>query len=418
VLVDRSLVTVSGTEPPRYRMLESPRALALELLAASGEDAALRKRHADAVLDLYSRSHREFWVGNLTRDELMDRLEQDLDNGRVALAWMLAHDRRAAVAFARSFASALTINRFEELDRLWSGIERYLDDDMPEETRAQAELGAALHYSDRQPAVSQRWAHSAAIRFEALGDVLNRCRALTLIASSRHAGTELAQRAALEEITRIVRPEWPAIHRMYVAKAQCLYALHHDHLPEVEPALRRWMRLAEEAGSELDRVAAQINVADLALSNGNATEAIRQGTALEKRWNGTRAVRRLAMVRLNLASALLANDDIERAREVALAGWPLAKPFDLAIYWSNSLALLAAMEHRPRAAAMVLGYSAAAYEANAERREPSEALSVRRAEVMVRKALGDEAFERWDNEGRRMDHAAMARLALALHDAD
>ena len=52
VLVDRSLVAIVATDDetvPRYRLLESPRAFALEHLADSGEIDLLRRRHALAM---------------------------------------------------------------------------------------------------------------------------------------------------------------------------------------------------------------------------------------------------------------------------------------------------------------------------------------------------------------------------------
>ncbi len=49
-LVDKSLVVADACEPVRYRLLESPRAFALEQLAAAGETAAMLERHAAAML--------------------------------------------------------------------------------------------------------------------------------------------------------------------------------------------------------------------------------------------------------------------------------------------------------------------------------------------------------------------------------
>ena len=45
-LVDRSLIVADGDEQPRYRMLESARAYALEKLAAAEETDTLARRHA------------------------------------------------------------------------------------------------------------------------------------------------------------------------------------------------------------------------------------------------------------------------------------------------------------------------------------------------------------------------------------
>ena len=55
-LVDKSLVVADGEELPRYRMLETVRAFALEQLAASGETPTLLRRHAEALLAILGRS--------------------------------------------------------------------------------------------------------------------------------------------------------------------------------------------------------------------------------------------------------------------------------------------------------------------------------------------------------------------------
>jgi len=51
-LVDKSLVSTAGGDPPRYRLLESLRAYAAERLAASGADTDLRQRHGAHYLAL------------------------------------------------------------------------------------------------------------------------------------------------------------------------------------------------------------------------------------------------------------------------------------------------------------------------------------------------------------------------------
>ena len=51
-LVDKSLVLAEGDPIPRYRMLETTRAYALERLAEAGETQAVLRRHAEAMLDV------------------------------------------------------------------------------------------------------------------------------------------------------------------------------------------------------------------------------------------------------------------------------------------------------------------------------------------------------------------------------
>ena len=51
-LVDKSLVVAEGEGAPRYRLLESARAFALEQLAAAGEAEAMERRRAEAMREL------------------------------------------------------------------------------------------------------------------------------------------------------------------------------------------------------------------------------------------------------------------------------------------------------------------------------------------------------------------------------
>jgi predicted ATPase/DNA-binding CsgD family transcriptional regulator len=91
-LVDQSLLQradVAGE--PRLTMLETVREYALEQLAASGEAAAVRRRHAEYVLALAETAEPRL-LGPEQRIWL-DRLEREHDNIRAALAWSRASDR-------------------------------------------------------------------------------------------------------------------------------------------------------------------------------------------------------------------------------------------------------------------------------------------------------------------------------------
>jgi len=84
-LVDKSLVHV---EPAldgavRYGLLETMRAYALDQLRASGEVAAVRRRHAQHYLELAEEAELE--LTGPRPEKVLNRLEQDLDNCRAAL---------------------------------------------------------------------------------------------------------------------------------------------------------------------------------------------------------------------------------------------------------------------------------------------------------------------------------------------
>ncbi len=92
-LVDRSLVSLVPPErgdEPRYRLLETPRAYALEQLDAAGEEPAVRKRHAQAMAMRMA----ALLTQGLGLDVLVDftsrrGADPDLDN--LTAAWACQH---------------------------------------------------------------------------------------------------------------------------------------------------------------------------------------------------------------------------------------------------------------------------------------------------------------------------------------
>jgi tetratricopeptide (TPR) repeat protein len=88
-LVDKNLLkqTEEIAGEPRFVMLETIREYALERFAASGEEEAIRQRHAAFFLALAEQA--EPWIRFLRpdRDPWMERLTVEHDNLRGALAW-------------------------------------------------------------------------------------------------------------------------------------------------------------------------------------------------------------------------------------------------------------------------------------------------------------------------------------------
>ncbi|WP_026341406.1 LuxR C-terminal-related transcriptional regulator [Actinomadura atramentaria] len=94
-LSDKSLAVVAGevAGETRFRLLDSIRQYAAEHLSAAGEDAEVRTRHRDAVLEAAER-HAEIALAEIPatweeRVALFQRYDAEMQNVRAALAWSL-----------------------------------------------------------------------------------------------------------------------------------------------------------------------------------------------------------------------------------------------------------------------------------------------------------------------------------------
>src|ERR1700674_4182418 len=90
-LVAKSLVVadVSGTRP-RFRLLDTTRAYAIEKLDESSERERIARRHAEYYRDLFERAERE--VPARPPGEWIAEFAPEIDNLRAALNWAFSPD--------------------------------------------------------------------------------------------------------------------------------------------------------------------------------------------------------------------------------------------------------------------------------------------------------------------------------------
>jgi predicted ATPase len=414
-LVERSLVAVVPGEPPRYRLLESPRALALERLAASGEGEALRQRHARALSALLVAAKTR--APGLPSDRVLADLEPDLGNARAALGWALRHDPAAAVGLAPGMAIMLGQHRYDEQMAMWRATEACLSDEPTPALRASWARSAAGFWVNRHPKEGRDWARHAVSLYRDLGDAMGLYLSLCVLAQSRLADAGDEPREALNELRRLERPDWPAGVRFFGTQADLFVTYYSEDWTGAEAAVRKALALGELGGNSSSSLVARTNLVDLTLIRGDAPEAVRLGHALVQDLLASRWVNHVNFARVNLAKALLACDDVAQARATALAAWPTASRYDLQLFWLDVLTLLAALEGRWHTAARLHGFAALGYAENQEKRRVGEAQAAMRAEQLTRATLGDETFERLSVEGRGMNGAQIGDIALDRADS-
>jgi len=417
-LLERSLLALAPGEAPRYRLLEAPLALAREQLAAAPDAEALRTRHAQVVLGDLVTAFADVNAGRARYDDFIALAEGELDNARAAFDWALTHAPALAVAAARPLGNALGVARLADTQRLYDRTEPLLERIDDDALRLQWLLGATSLFSLREPLRSMAFAERAAALARTLGDATALARALGAQAACRQRREPEFHRAAMAEALALERDDWPPFARMHVAIVESGFAFHDGQMERCRGAVRRWLHWAEACGSSLDRDVAAANLADIELASGDVAEAARLARGLVARWQGTRQVRALALARLTLAAALLAADDAPAARAVAVEAWPAAAAWLQLPDWSLVLAGLAALEGRPRAAALLLGFAEQGYARAGDRLEPLAARLRERVLERLGRPLDAAALAALRAQGATLDAERAGALGLATDDGE
>jgi predicted ATPase/DNA-binding winged helix-turn-helix (wHTH) protein len=416
-LVDRSLVALSGDDDePRYRLLETPRAYALECLDAAGERDALQRRHALAVASMFDAAYDEYFSGRVGADDWLHRREPDLDNARAALRWASeAGEIELALRIGATMLRALPPSLHIERMALADACEAAIGPELPEPLQQRAWLELSCVLADTQKARARR----AAERALALARQLDarqpnrfmRYHALCRAASAAAQADDMpAARALLEDLQRVEDPSWPAQRLLWGCEAAQWVARMDANAADALRLGRRLLALDRERGSHAS--IATGNLIDAELAAGDAGAAARLGGELVEALRGTRHEYGLTFARINLLAALLAQDDVVQARAVAQLAWSKSPAFDLQHAAAAYLALFCALDGRPRAAVELAAYSEAIYAAREETRERNETEATNRALSIARLALDDAELARARAEGALLRDAGVAAIAF------
>jgi predicted ATPase/DNA-binding winged helix-turn-helix (wHTH) protein len=422
-LVDRSLVALSPSgddDEPRYRLLETPRAYALERLERAGEREALRRRHAFAVAALFDAAYDDYFSGRIGVDDWLRRCEADFDNGRDALHWArAAGETDVALRIGATMLRALPPSLHAERLALADACEASIVPSAPQQLQMKAWLELSCALADSQKARGRRAAEHAlalARRLDAQqSDHFILYHALSRAASAAaQAGDLAAASALLDQLLRIEDPSWPAQRLLWGTEAAQWVARMRGDSAEGLRRGRRLLALDRERGSHA--ALATSNLIDAELAGGDAAAAARLGTTLVESLLRTRHEYNLAFARVNLLAALLTLDDVAQAGPVAHAAWAKAAIFDGQHAVTAYLALFCALDGRPRAALKLAAYSEAIYAARGEARECNETTATLRARSLARRAVDDATFTRLHAEGATMRDGEVEAIAFGVED--
>lgn len=414
-LIDKSLLQLERSEPPRYRLLETMRLFATSRLSESGDAGAVERRHGDAMAELAADVETSYWE---TGDrQWLARHAPDYDD------LQLAFDRACARRDVE--VAALTGNALSRLD--------HLRNIHPLRRRRAETLHALLPFASEQAAawiwnciashglialdiVSRLQASAEAVAawrrvgapqclYFALGFHAAECsRALDFDAADR----ALAEARALEE------PDWPLRRRMWGASAAAGVAIHRGDAAAYRCASRTELDLAERAGAERAAAWARLKLADAALMAGDHAEAIELGQRAADELRALDQPSNLGLALTNLCEALLFVGDDARARAAAAEALPLMWHSGWAYLLLDAIALLSQRRGHHADAARLLGYASAWYAVHADQRQPNEAAVAQLAQHALDEALGAPRCELLRHEGAALNDVQARALAAEL----
>jgi predicted ATPase len=421
-LVDRSLVEVSTDDPPRYRLLEIPRAHAIEQLRAAGEEATTRARHATIHAQIFEQAFERYLRAELGLDAWEDQLEPELADARTAWQWALGNDPGMAITLATTTWLALQNRVLQRMTVEWEATLAAITPATPVHLRARAMWAAARALGGAAPTRARELARQAAALARDSRALPMRVLTLaTLIETGAYAGDVAGPevQSALAELSGIDLPDSARVLRQQALGAQHIAA----HLAEQRPqalALARQLTVLEQSLGQRHPVAMQ-NLADAELAAGNVAAAIELGEQLLVRLAGSQSLAALTVVRVNLAAALLAQgepDALSRSLTLLREAWAGSLHYGHGGVVADYLACIAALQRRPRCAALLLGYSNRGYSLRGATRQSNERRAHEQAESIAHTALGLPSVQALRQEGELLGDALAATIAFAESDQD
>jgi predicted ATPase/DNA-binding winged helix-turn-helix (wHTH) protein len=419
-LVELSLVAIVGdADAPRYRLLESPRELALERLRYAGEEALLRARHAQAMAALMERAFDDHRSRAGAIDAWQDTLEPDLDNARSAFDWACRNDPTAAATIAATLL--LLLPALRDRVAVCDAVEPLLTDAVQGAVRARVWLEGAVALRLRRSHAAMAWVRRAVRWYEQCGD--DRAGLYIALAeyvqcSLREGGLSEGEAAALLARLQALERGGPTFPPQVAARGVRCATLLMKRIDRPADEMLRNQRRAiglEAAASQPDPMAS-VNYTNLLVEVGRTDEALRFGQQLRVQLHDTRHVWALDGLLSNLAAAWLAQGHTQEARALACEAWLQRALVESQHSWADHLSLLAALEGRPRAAALLAGHADALYVLRHHTRQGVEIQSYERALTLVTAALGGEAAHAAQADGGALGDDEVARVAFAVDD--
>ena len=414
-LIDKSLVISESGAVPRYRLLESARAFALEQLKVADELAATTRRLAQSVLGQFEKAFSARWTSNT--NELLASTLPDIDNLRVALTWA-ASDAGDATQLAALVGASGSFwkpaNLTSEGLRWFRTATQRICVNTPAAIEARLLLGFAVvsHQSEADKELAAL--HRAAALYLSLDDQPGRYETLCVLAQKQIWRHELAAaEQTIAEASALYDASWPPVMREGLLVARTYWLEVSGRPAEGEALVMEWVALMRPQGDDRKLDHALMQLAENFFIQGKASEAIRVRREVAQRI-GSRRVNYAAGNLGNLSAALTFNDELGEALQTAQIAFPLMLHEGSLSTYADHVALLTCKLKRHVDAARLMGRSDAHFSASGFEREASELRAAGMTLDILRRALPSGELDRLMGEGASMTDEAVIRAALGI----
>ncbi|MFG3706763.1 ATP-binding protein [Micromonospora sp. NPDC047670] len=282
-LLDRflelGLLSVRGSGPFRFRLLDAVRDFAVEQATGAGELTAIRRRHARVVARLVARTATELVGANLPAAvRRLDEVSGDISS---ALAHAAVDDPLTALRLAAALSRWWRFRGRDVPGRQW--LRRLLADprtaDADPLLRAWASLGVARLAAEHGAGAEEMPAARAALAaFRDAGDVTGELEARAVLCALLVALGEHGEAREQAEAVLALAGRGGRIRDMAVAQNNL--AWHDIRVGDLVAARRRLAaadRLAAQCGEQRLRVLARANLAEVSRLEGRYADAVDQG---------------------------------------------------------------------------------------------------------------------------------------------
>jgi non-specific serine/threonine protein kinase len=409
MLVDRSLVVASADDPPRYRMLETLRAHALQHLAASGRADAVRRRHALALQAQYASRP----SNNASNVALC---VAEAENVRDAVLWAGEHDLALATQLSTLAAERLTFSVWRRDAEAWL-LALHPRLQQPEGLALAPEVQAAWWAQRARVLAMRRHPEAAATarHAAALWRPLQQPRRLlpALVAWVRalpEAGAELDEACTELQACAAALPLPSVADRRLVNGALAMAANTRGDLAAGLQACLEEAALARELNDTLAVEAAESNVVMFLNGLNRPQEAAPRARALLARMaddNGN-----LPWVLMGVAETLLKLGELEELRALVPRMGAAGRRFGVPVLLPR-LAQLAARQQRWQAAALLAGHARQRHEALGMSLAGEAGAVLMEVQEALVAALGADTAQTLLQQGRGLDDDAALALAMA-----